>query len=172
MSQSILVRAETADDLGAVRRINEQAFDGAAEAELVDALRRRGAVTLSLVAEIDGEVVGHILFSPATIVSDGEQVPAVALAPMAVMPTHQRRGVGSRLVDEGLRLLSEAGHGIVVVLGHANYYPRFGFRTASELGIGCSYDVPDEVFMVRLLRENAWSDRTGTVRYRAEFDSV
>ena len=121
------IRPETAADLAAIREVNRLAFDGEDEARLVDALRDGGYVRLSLVAEEEGRVVGHILFSDLPIVTEGGTVQALALAPMAVIPSHQRRGIGSMLVGEGLRTCAEAGHRIVVVLGHPEFYPRFGF---------------------------------------------
>src|SRR5262245_35475363 len=135
--RGIAIRRERPADEEAVHRVNESAFGGPDEAAIVEALRANGGATLSLVAELDGTVVGHILFSPVSIDPAGT---ALGLAPMAVMPVHQRRGVGGRLVREGLELLREAGHGAVVVLGHAEYYPRFGFVRASRFGLRCEFE--------------------------------
>lgn len=169
----IIIRPEEPEDHAAVRRVNERAFEQPAEADLVDRLRSRGAATLSLVAVRNGEVVGHILFSPVTVESDDEtRATALGLGPMAVEPGRQRTGIGSLLVEAGLERCREAGHPGVVVLGHAGYYPRFGFVPASRYGLSSEYDVPDEVFMALELREGAFSGDAAKVRYRPEFDDV
>ncbi len=136
-------------------------------------LRMRNKVTVSLVAEQDGRIVGHILFSPVTIVSTGTVFPAVGLAPMAVLPELQRQGIGSLLVENGLaECRRRAGHECIVVLGHPEYYPRFGFVPASEYGLKCEYDVPDEVFMAIEPRKGALLGRAGTVKYQPEFNEI
>ncbi len=168
----ITVRHESLEDAVAVRRVNKQAFGGSTEAMLIEALRTRGAVTLSLVAVRDATVVGHILFSPAEIVTVQSSFPAVALGPMAVLPACQRQGVGTRLVERSLEMLRSAGHRALVVLGHPGYYARFGFRPASRFGVRCGFDVPDEVFMILELEKDVLRDRGGMVKYQPEFDSV
>jgi putative acetyltransferase len=130
-------------------------------------------VTLSLVAERGGEVVGHILFSPVRIDSGGESVAAVGLAPMAVLPAQQRTGIGSALVRTGLAECRRAGHGSVVVLGHPAYYPRFGFVPASRHGLAWEHPAPDEAFMVLPLRANGIpAGGGGLVRYAPEFGQI
>ena len=168
----IIVRAERPEDAAAVRRVNEQAFDSADEANLVDALREGGKVTLSLVAVEDDRVIGHILFSPVVIECPDKQVEALGLAPMAVLPDFQRRGVGSLLVNRGLAECRASGHNAVVVLGHPRFYPRFGFVPASRFGIKSEYEVADEVFMACELSEGALSDCAGLVKYQPEFNEV
>ena len=165
----LIVRAETPEDRGSVRRVNELAFETAAEANLVDALREGGAAHVSLVAEEGGRVVGHILFSPVSIESAGGDWEATGLGPMAVLPERQGRGVGSALVREGLRECLRRGREVVFVLGHAEYYPRFGFRTAGPLGVTCEFPAPEEFFMVAELTPGALAGRAGLVRYRPEF---
>ncbi len=131
----LIVREETPADVAAIHGVNASAFETDAEARLVDALRDNGALTLSLVAELDGEVVGHIAFSPVVVTrADGSTTSGVGLAPMAVLPAHQRRGVGARLVAVGMARLRDAGHWFCVVLGHPEYYPRHGFVRASDCG--------------------------------------
>src|SRR3954454_15294077 len=122
----VAIRAERSGDLDAIREVNRLAFGGEGEVLLVDALRAGGHVRVSLVAEVGGEVVGHILFSALPIVTPKETVEALALAPLAVAPSCQRQGIGSMLTAEGPRACREAGHRIVVVLGHPEFYPRFG----------------------------------------------
>jgi putative acetyltransferase len=127
IAMSILIRNETEWDHEAVRQVNRLAFGHEAEARLVEALRAGGFARVSLVAEVNGQVVGHIMFSDLNILTGNGTVPALALAPMAVLPDFQRLGIGSLLVGRGLKVCKEQGHRIVVVLGHPDYYPRFGF---------------------------------------------
>jgi len=169
----MVIRDEHPEDIAAIRRINELAFGQPAEADLVDALRAAGAVTLSLVAvDDDGTVIGHILFSPVTIASEQGRSEAVGLAPMAVLPEAQGRLVGNALVHFGLERLHAAGHQAVVVLGHPAYYPRFGFRRASALGLRWDHDAPDEAFMALELVPGALHGRAGVVSFRPEFEGV
>jgi len=168
----LIIRPETPENKAAICHVNEEAFGDTGEAGLVDKLRSRQAIILSLVA-IDGDrVIGHILFSPVTVESESQSFSAVGLGPMAILPHHQKRGVGSELVRAGLEECRRLGHEIVVVLGHPDYYPRFGFVPASTYGIRCEYDVPNEVFMVLELREGALSGRSGIVKYQPEFNEV
>src|SRR5262249_3955586 len=124
---NVLIRPEIADDHEAIRHVNRLAFGQEEEARLVQALRDGGHVRVSLVAEIDCQVVGHILFSDLSIVTESTTIPALALAPMAVLPEVQNQGIGSALVRLGLEVCKEQGHQIVVVVGHPAFYPRFGF---------------------------------------------
>jgi len=168
----ITIRAEKADDFGAVRRVNERAFESDAEATLVDKLRAACRQQVSLVAVEDNRVVGHIFFSPVSIESEDSTSAAMGLAPMAVLPEYQRRGIGSRLVREGLKECQRLGFDVAVVLGHPEYYPRFGFVPASRRGLRCEYDVPKEAFMVAELKPGALGERTGLAKYRPEFAEV
>ncbi|HYG61865.1 MAG TPA: N-acetyltransferase [Thermoanaerobaculia bacterium] len=168
------IRPEQPEDVPAVHQVNSAAFGREEEARLVDLLWEAGAVVASLVA-VDkvgdaGEVVGHILFSPVTL--DGCDRSIAGLAPMAVLPGRQRDGIGSALVERGLAACRDAGIEAVVVLGHPEYYPRFGFVPASRFGLGCEYPVPDEVFMALELTPGALAGCRGTVRYRPEFSQV
>ena len=124
---SMLIRPETTADHEAIRQVNRLAFGQDAEARLVDALRDGGYVQASLVAEKDGQIVGHILFSELPIITEAGTIPALALAPMAVLPANQRQGIGSALVRRGLEICREQGHRTFIVLGHPDFYPRFGF---------------------------------------------
>jgi putative acetyltransferase len=168
----VYIRPETSSDLAAIRHINQAAFGTDAEAELIGRLRAGGKLVLSLVAEVDSELVGHIAFSPVVVETNPAAVAVVGLAPMAVLPTHQRSGIGSLLVKTGLAECRVAGYEAVVVLGHSHYYPRFGFVPASRLGLRCEYDVPDEVFMALELRAGALAGCAGLVRYQPEFNEV
>ena len=166
------IRLERPGDATAVRSVNEQAFGQPDEADLVDALRASGATFLSLVAESDGETIGHILFSPVTLQGEGGAFNAVGLGPLAVLPEHQGCGIGSQLVEAGLEACRQAGNHVVFVLGHREYYPRFGFVPTRPLGIRCEFDVPEEAFMVTELSEGALAGRTGIVKYRPEFAGI
>jgi putative acetyltransferase len=168
----MIIRPETAEDHAAVRRVNESAFGCATEADLVEALRACAHPYISLVAVLDGQLVGHIFFSPVSIVSEASTFTAMGLAPMAVLPEYQKQGIGGQLVWEGLRECQRLGHDIVVVVGHADYYPRFGFVPAKSKGLRCEYDVPDEVFMVAELTPGALAGRQGLVKYHPEFGNV
>ena len=165
---SIIVRRETTKEYGAIGRVNEAAFGRADEAELVDRLRVEGAVLASFVAEWDGRIVGHILFSRMTIETAGGSVAAVALAPVAVTPEWQRQGVGAQLIRHGLDWLRERGEAIVLVVGHPDYYPRFGFSSDRARAIASPF--PPEAFMALELVAGALDGIRGEVRYPSPFE--
>ncbi len=167
----LTIRSEHAHDRDAVRLVNERAFAGCEEADIVEGLHRAQAAVVSLVAEVGTDLVGHILFSPVVVEqSNGKRL--VGLAPMAVAPDHQRRGIGSRLVREGLAWCRSAGVDGVVVLGHAGYCPRFGFVPAEQFRLRCEYDVPAEAFMAIELNPDAFGGVSGLVRYHEVFGAV
>jgi len=165
------VRIERPDDFAAVRAINRAAFGMDAEADLVDQLRGEASSIISLVGEDAGEVVGHILFSPVTLAGH-DALPIAGLAPMAVLPARQRTGIGHALVNAGLAACRDHGFVAVVVLGHPGYYPRFGFRRASEFGLACEFEVPDEAFMALEVQDAALRNRQGTIHYHPLFSTV
>ena len=161
-------RPERAHDVDAIRVVLETAFPSPAEARLVDALRANGRLTLSMVASDGAGVIGHVAFSPV----EAGTATGLGLAPMAVLPEHQRDGIGARLVEEGIVRLQRSGCPFVIVLGHPGYYPRFGFERASAHAIECQWPVPDDAFMIRILDPAAMAGATGIARYRPEFDAV
>jgi putative acetyltransferase len=161
------VRLETPRDLDAVRDVNRQAFAGDEEARLVDALRAGGYARLSLVAEQAGRVIGSILFSDLPVLSERGTIGALALAPLAVLPDCQRQGIGSLLMQEGLRACREQGHRIVVVLGHPDYYHRFGF--SAGLAERLKSPFPGPAFMALELVPGALDGVSGEVRYPPPF---
>ncbi len=167
-----IIRPETPSDLALIRHVNQAAFGQDAEADLVERLRANGNLTLSLVAELDGQLVGHIAFSPVVVEANPMDVAVVGLAPVAVSPNYQRSGIGSLLVKTGLAECRVLGYDAIVVLGHSHYYPRFGFVPASRFDLRCEYNVPDEVFMAQELRTGALAECAGLVRYQAEFNEV
>jgi putative acetyltransferase len=178
VSNDLEIRVEEPGDREAVRRVNEAAFETATEADLVDALRDGGDAVpeLCLVAVEGGEVVGHICFSRARLVEGagagagaGAEPEILALAPMAVLPARQNDGIGSELVREGLLRAEETRFPLVVVLGHPDYYPRFGFDPASAYGVACPYEgVPPEAWMAYTLPSYE-PGTSGTVAYAPPF---
>jgi predicted N-acetyltransferase YhbS len=170
----IEIREEQAADHAAVYKLHQAAFGQDDEANLVDALRQGDAFipALSLVAVIDDVVVGHILFTRIRIRNgSGEEIDSLALAPVAVLPAHQRCGIGGRLIRAGLAMARRLGHASCIVLGHQEYYPRFGFRPASAWAIKAPFDVSDDVFMAMELVPYGLRGVSGVVVYPGAFGS-
>ncbi len=169
----ITIREEKQRDYERVRIVNEQAFGQPDEGRIVDKLRESCKEKVSLVAVSDTAIIGHIFFNPVTIeILDGF-IQGMGLAPMAVLPNFQNKGVGSLLVNEGLRIIKAMSYPFVIVLGHENYYPRFGFERASQYGITCQWEgVPDDAFMAMIIDEPVMKGVAGIARYRDEFDEA
>ena len=178
MAHEIVTRPETAADHDAIENVVRSAFGRQSEARLVAALRALADFDpeLSLVAVAGGTVVGHILFTPVSVLRAGESpVAALALAPLAVLPGLQRRGIGSVLVRDGLQACRQRGHELVIVVGHPSYYPRFGFVPARARGLEVPFAVRDEAFMLCELGGKSASARPhvrGMVQYPAPFLAV
>jgi putative acetyltransferase len=172
LPEGVYVVEEGSGDISGIRLVNQLAFEGVYEADVVDRLRQNCPAILSLVAKQGDEVIGHILFSPARIVQlEGWTIPGMGLGPLAVHPEHQGKGIGSALCQEGMQRMETAGYPFVIVLGHPNYYPRFGFVRASAHGVRCAFKgVPDEAFMISILDVDTMAGVTGTAYYRQEFD--
>jgi putative acetyltransferase len=168
LPMTIVIRPETLADHAAVAEVNRLAFGQDEEADLVTALRDSGHVSISLVAEVEGRIVGHILFGPLTIATNRGAVAALSLAPMAVTPARQRQGIGCRLIEEGLRRCREAGHKIVIVVGHPDYYPRFGFSTNLAATLLSPF-AGSPAWMALELVPGALHGVKGTVKYPAPF---
>lgn len=164
---SVTIREERPDDHGAIREVNRLAFGRDDEARLVDALWEGGYARASIVAELDGHIVGHILFSDLPIVAERGTVPSLALGPMAVIPSHQRRGIGSALVKESLQVCAERGHTILLVLGHPEFYPGFGFSVEKAARLRSPFAGP--AFMTLELVPGALEGVEGEVRYPPPF---
>jgi putative acetyltransferase len=169
---NITIRAATPDDWPAIVEINDLAFEGATESALIGAIERSGRPVISLVARADDVRVGHIFFSPVRIRSQGPPIPAAALAPMAVTPRFQRSGIGTQLVEAGLRACVEQGYQLVVVVGHPRFYQRFGFSRAAGAGLESVYSGAGDAFMVIELAAGVLKGRTGVVEYPDEFADV
>jgi putative acetyltransferase len=167
----VKIRTEAKKDWAAVYSLNKSSFDSASEANLVELLRTHVSSAISLVAEDDQEVVGHIMFTPVSL-SGYPEASIMGLAPMAVSSQKRNCGIGSALVNKGLEKCRELGVGAVVVLGHSEYYPRFGFKPASLVGVQCEYDVPDEVFMAIEIQSDYFLEKHGIVKYHELFAGV
>ncbi len=166
------VRAEKPEDVEAIHRVNVAAFGRESEANLVAQLRGV-ASTFSFVVVESEQIVGHIFFSPVTLKGEcADDLLVLGLAPVAVLPDYQRQGIGSLLIQHGLKECDRFGFKAVVVLGSPEYYPRFGFTPAKEKGLKCEYTGSDEAFMLLELENGALENWVGTVKYRSEFDKL
>ena len=165
----VKIRKEQPQDIPLIHQVNKRAFGQLLEADLVDRLRRNCHDLLSLVAVVKDEIVGHILFSSVTVEGEEKTAEGMALAPMAVLPEYQRQGIGSELVRTGIARLANSGCAFVIVLGHVDYYPRFGFEPASRYGVRSEWEVPDDAFMILMLNESVMQGISGVARYRPEF---
>jgi putative acetyltransferase len=169
----IKIREEIFQDIDAIRAINEKAFGQPQEANIVDKLRANCDGLLSLVALQDEEIIGHILFSSVTIDGSFGMLKGMGLAPMAVLPEFQRQGVGSELVKAGIEILRKSKCSFIIVLGHPEYYPKFGFEPASRYGIKSQWEgVPDNAFMILWLDKTMVNLVSGVVTYRDEFNDA
>jgi predicted N-acetyltransferase YhbS len=170
----IRIEAETEGDYEQITRLHTLAFKGDGEARLVEKLRRTLIYIreLSLVARFGNAVIGHILLYPIRISSCRKKCVSLALAPVSVIPSFQNRGVGSRLIREGLKKARKLGFKSVIVVGHSEYYPRFGFEKASKYGISTPFDVPDNCFFAIELEKDGLQDCSGTVEYPNEYKEV
>ncbi len=173
---NIIIRQETEKDYKFTEKVVEKAFKNEEHSDhreqfLVAKLRKSDVFVpeLSLVAEINEEIVGHIMLTKLLITDGEKKYESLALAPVSVLPEHQNKGIGSKLIHQSLKISREMGFGSVIVLGHEKYYPRFGFRPASTWGIKAPFDVPDESFMALELEDRSLDDITGTVVYGKEF---
>ncbi len=171
---AVRIRAEKEKDYKAIRDVTFRAFQNEEEPSLVEAIRESEYFIpeLSLVAESNGKIVGHIMFSIISLVSDEGETEVLSLAPMSVDPDFQMKGVGKKLMEKGLEECRRLGHRIVVVIGHPEYYPRFGFIPARQAGFEVPFDVPDEAFMVIGLDAKALGEYGGMVEFSPPFDGL
>lgn len=173
---NINIRQETEKDYKLSETVVEKAFKNAEHSDhkeqiLVDKLRRSDAFIpeLSLVAESNKEIIGHIMLTKLFIENEDNRYKSLALAPVSVLTEYQNKGIGSKLINKSLKIAKELGFKSVIVLGHDKYYPRFGFKPASIWGIKAPFDVPDEAFMALELEDKSLDDVTGSVIYSKEF---
>ncbi|MBM7420819.1 MULTISPECIES: GNAT family N-acetyltransferase [Chryseobacterium] len=176
MTEKVIYRQETQDDFQEVFEINHKAFGQQNEAKLVNALRNNSNVfipELSIVATKNNAIIGHILFTKINIKSDDETLnESLGLAPMAVLPEFQKNGIGGQLIRRGLETAKQLGYQSVIVLGHEDYYPKFGFEPAEKWNIKAPFDVPSNVFMAIELVKDSLENISGTVIYPKEFETV
>jgi putative acetyltransferase len=172
---NIIIREEQPTDINAIYAVEQDAFEQPDEADLVNRLRDIDAVWLSHIAVLDGDIVGHALYSMVTV-TDGDMVREFpALAPLAIATTYQKQGIGGQLMNAGLQAARDAGYGLMFLIGHPSYYPRFGFQPAKPLGFTSDYvkeDGPHEHFMVAVLDDSLLNTVRGHVRYHSIFDGI
>ncbi len=170
---TITVRPETAEDIRAIDVVHISAFGGEAEAQLVSALRESTTYSreLSQVAELGGRIVGHVLLTRVPLRKDGEEKHLLALGPMSVVPSQSHRGIGSELINASIKLAKEKGYGAIVVLGHPEYYKRFGFVQARELQVSCNLPAPEDALTVMEIVEGNLAGG-GHVEYPEPFISL
>ena len=166
------IRDERVQDAEAVNRLLTQAFGREAETRLVERLRASGRIAFSMIAEENEHVLGYALFARIAIEHEGRDFPALALAPLAVMPAFQRLGIGSALMSAGLQRCREGGHPRVLVLGDPLYYGRFGFVPASRFGLRSPFPGAGDNFMALELQPAAFANLSGTARYGHEFEDL
>ncbi len=168
----IVIRHEKPEDIPLIYSVHEQAFKRDEEARLADKLRQACADHLSLVADDNGSIAGHIMFTPVLIKND-KVTQGMGLAPMAVSPSQQRRGIGTLLIKSGLQILQDKGCPFVIVLGHPDYYPRFGFQPASRFNIKSQWEgVPDEAFMILVLEDKVLRNISGVAIFSDKFNEA
>lgn len=176
MTEQLIFRQETSDDFEEVFKVNQIAFGQDNEAKLVDALRSNMKVfvpELSIVATENDKIVGHILLTKINIKDNkGNLTESLGLAPMAVKPELQKKGIGGQLIRTVLETAKDLGFKSVIVLGHENYYPKFGFEPANKWNIKAPFDVPTNAFMAIELDQDGLKNISGTVIYPKEFDTV
>lgn len=170
----MLIRSESSSDYVGISRVNDEAFGQPNEGKLVADLRKNPKFVsdLSLVAEKDGQIVGHILLFPISISTPSGSVDSLSLAPVAVLPPYQKQGIGGTLIRAGLDEAEQLGYTSVIVVGHPEYYPMFGFKPASQWNIRCPYDAPDEAFMAIELVENSLDIGGGMAEFPSEYDDA
>jgi len=167
----ISIRRVQPSDLPSVLEVHRQAFPSPGETRLVELLHAHDKAVISLLAEQDRQVMGHILFSPLSFDPPQPQLNAVGLAPLAVLPTYQKQGIGSRLARAGILACRKAGYQAIVVLGDPAYYHRFGFQRAGDFGLGNEYQV-DKEFMALELQPGALRSMQATAQYAPEFQEI
>lgn len=169
----MMIRTETISDQSSVYQLNYTAFGNREdESKLVERSRSSDGFIpeLSIVAEVEGEIAGHVLFSKASVIDNNVHHEVIVLGPIAVSPDRQKQGIGAQLIREGFKRCKELGYGLVLLIGHPSYYLKFGFKPARPFGIELKqFEVPDEVFMVCELKEGVLNKTKGELRYPQAF---
>lgn len=169
----IRIRKENKNDHATIKQINDAAFGQHQEGNVVGKLRKLDPNALSLVADVDGKLVGHIFYSTAEIDYNNKKIVGMGLAPVAVLPEYQRQGIGKKLITESINMLLNQNIPFIIVLGHEEYYPKFGFEIASKYGIKCQWeDVPDEAFMIMIIDSDIMKNINGVAKYRDEWNEA
>jgi len=169
----ITIRPENKEDLSTIKNVNDEAFGQPEEGNVINEIRKSDSQILSLVAEIEGSIVGHIFYSEAKIDCNNVSIKGMGLAPMAVLPEYQKQGIGKKLIIDSLEMLNTKDIPFIIVLGHEEYYPKFGFEKASKYDIKCQWKgVPDEAFMIMILDKEIMAGVSGVATYRKEFDEA
>jgi putative acetyltransferase len=170
--EGIIVKSESPDDIRAIEVVNLSAFQGEKEAILIDELRKSQGFSqdLSLVAEFNGRIVGHLMLTPVVLKTTSGEINMLALAPMSVVPSQSHRGIGSELVNTAIERAREKGYAGIIVAGHPDYYQRFGFEAASKYGISCNLPVPEDSIMV--IEVTGGSLQKGSLHYPPQFNSI
>jgi putative acetyltransferase len=169
----MIIRQEKPEDINDIHALNELTFGQPQEADIVEKLRINCGGLLSLVAIENGGIVGHILFSPVEIVGRHGVIRGMGLAPMAALPEMHRQGIGAQLVKRGIEELKRIQCPFIIVLGHPEYYPQFGFESASLYGITCQWEgIPDEAFMILWHDRSKAGEVSGLTKYREEFNEA
>ena len=171
--QQIKVRAEVADDFNAIDVVNLSAFQGEAEAQLVGDLRKSAGFIpdLSLVAELNGRIVGHVVLSKVQLKSGDKKKDILALGPMSVVPSQSHRGIGSELIDAAVARAKPLCYAAIVVAGHPEYYQRFGFKPAADWSVSCNLAIPDDALLAMELVDGALAGG-GEVEYPDIFKAL
>ncbi|NJJ39114.1 GNAT family N-acetyltransferase [Paenibacillus apii] len=169
----MIIRTESAADFEEVYNLNFLAFGNREdESKLIERIRKsEGFIPdLSIVAEIDMQIVGHLLLSKAIVEDEGNRHEVIVLAPIAVNPNYQKQGIGSQLIYEGFNRCIALGFNIILLIGHPSYYPKFGFKAARNYGLELKqFNVPDDVFMVCELKEGELQNIKGELKYPESF---
>jgi len=170
----ITLRHETKNDYPAITRVNDLAFGRKAEGNLIKQLRNKNTFVpeLSIIAEYNKQVVGHMLFTLVEITNEHKSHQTLTLAPMAVIPEYQKKSIGKLMIVFGLQEARELGHRSVIVVGHPSYYPKFGFVPASKWNISSPFPAPEEAFMALELQTGSLSGIDGRVVFPPEFDGL
>jgi len=169
---SLIIRPENSTDINTIFLVNSLAFETETEAVLVNRLREKNILFLSLISEYRQEIIGHILFTRVHVNHNPRHIKTIGLAPMALIPEYQRQNVGTRLIQHGLEFCIQKKQEVIFVLGHADYYPRIGFQPVRPYGLFYQNGSYDPYFFVHELKKNTLRKLKGNVFFDPEFDQI